>query len=168
MGDEIVDIRVSTSSRLHHCALLAITDAGQFYLYTLPGDEEEQLVVRNVTNILQEKELPNTFVVEGTNNFPTVVVLADSQNVDDLELENTKGLPGGRLIQSGHCTHSFEIWYHYLTAVVIENQGLWVKWGRSDNRFSELPIFIGSFCILALIMSVVVAKLCIHIWRPKT
>jgi len=168
MGVEIVDIRVSTSSRLHFCALLAFAETGQFYLYTLPEDEDGQLVVRNVTTMLQDTGLPDTFVVEYANNSPMIEIFDDDlQSVENLELEGTKGLPGGRVVQSGHCTHSFEVWNHHLSAIVIEGKGLWVEWGRSDNRFSEFPTLIWSFCILALVMSIVVVRLYIHIWRPE-
>jgi hypothetical protein len=168
-GEQVIDIRVSSTDRLCRCSVLALTKAGQIYLFTPPGHNETAMRMTTVAD-LQHSALPAAFLL--VSYSPPAIEVQDSlQSIPPVDSQKLAHLPEGRVVASGRCEYSFESWGETLDAAVVEESGLWVIWQSSDDALilsPELPWSIGSIvCGSVVLMTVAVIFLYVRIWRDE-
>lgn len=165
-GESVTSIRVSNSERLHQCGILALTNNGQIYLYTLPSTEDTSLKATNVTEEFCSKRLPRAFRIRGVN--PLAIEDVPSANTRSVTPEMFATLPRGEIVDQGHCQHNFEDSSSGLDAVLLRESGLWVHWYKSDLRLlfsiEDLLPFGSIACLSAILVTSVTIFLYIRIW----
>lgn len=167
-ANRVVDIRISESSRLHRCAVLAQTTDRDFYLYALPSSGTQTMRVIDVTDDYEIAGLPPAFAVKSLQPLQLERVVSP-QNARAVQSAQLAHLPSGTIVTSGHCYVWFEMWSEELDAVVVKESGLWIAWQEGGGN--ELDLFLGELLLSiggsAIVMTVIVAWLYRRIWREK-